>query len=101
MHLVDDLAIPTHTAPAAVAPREAACIDYLRWTMRPLGLKARRRIRIKVRIVVESKTVARPRSRAVDEAGEEAIRFPSQFVTRRRLLVEHDLDTLAFGRPDS
>ena len=101
VQLVDHLAARAAAAPLAVAPGERARIDHLRRPVRPLGLKARRRIGVDLAVVVELEAVAIARAQAAHQAREVAAGFGRQRRRRRQLRAMTDDDAPAARRPDA
>ena len=97
VQLVNDLPLERHTAPRIVGPFEGAGIDDLGWTMRPFGLKPRRRIRVAAFVVAHFILVARAGG-GVGDAAEVAVVFGPQFGRRA---ADGHRDARRSRRPDA
>src|SRR6478609_7639154 len=102
MHFVNDLTCELSAAPISVRPAKLARIDDLRRTMRTVGLKTRRRIRIGI-FTIQPVSVEDVRSCIKYYTWERAIAFAIEFLrygpSGRARTLEHPLHRFSAWRP--
>ena len=103
VHFVNDLTLKFQAGPLRIAPSEFRWIDNARRTVRPIGLKARRRIGIKIVAGVYSETIARAGTN-IDRPGEIAIWLGDKrmrILLRVRNVFQNDVNFRSFWSPNT